>query len=138
MSTNSGDLQRFQVPAGATRLFLGMVDDYDLATDTISGNPGIYDDNGGDDLYQFDADNKLGKIIVEETNDGGTDSLDFSLTTIQNIAVNLNFTTVQAVNSNLALQLNSRSFFENLIGRRARRRNHRQRVGQQADRRSGR
>ena len=115
-----------------------MVDDYDLATDTISGNPGIYDDNGGDDLYQFDADNKLGKIIVEETNDGGTDSLDFSLTTIQNIAVNLNFTTVQAVNSNLALQLNSRSFFENLIGRRARRRNHRQRVGQQADRRSGR
>ena len=164
--TSSGDLQRFEVPAGATRLFLGMVDGYDLATDTISGHPGIYDDNGGafdvrlvlskringtagndvfritssgvflngefvasvnsetlilagiggDDLYQFDADNNLGKIIVEEPNDGGTDSLDFSLTTTQNIAVNLNFTTFQAVNSNLALQLNSGSFFENLIG----------------------
>jgi Ca2+-binding RTX toxin-like protein len=164
--TSNGDLQRFEVPAGATRLFLGMVDGYDSATDTISGNPGVYDDNGGafdvrlvlskringtagndvfritssgvllngqfvapvnsetlilagiggDDLYQFDADNNLGKIIVEERNDGGTDSLDFSLTTAQNIAVNLNLTAFQAVNSNLALQLNSGRVFENLAG----------------------
>ena len=164
--TSSGELQRFEVPAGATRLFLGMVDGYDLATDTISGNPGIYDDNGGafdvrlalskriggtagndvfritssgvflngeyvspvnsetltlagiggDDLYQFDADDNLGKIIVEEHSGGGTDSLDFSLTTTRNIAVNLNFTTFQAVSSNLALQLNSGRVFENVIG----------------------
>ena len=164
--TSGGDLQRFKVPTGATRLFLGTVDGYDLATDTISGNPGIYDDNGGafdvrlrlskrvigtagndvfritssgvflngefvatvnsdililagiggDDLYQFDADNSLGKIIVEERNDSGTDFLDISLTTARSIAVNLNLTALQVVNSNLSLQLSSARVFENLMG----------------------
>ena len=40
--TTSGTLQRFTVPAGATRLYLGYVD-----ADGFSGSPGFYDDNTG-------------------------------------------------------------------------------------------
>lgn len=40
--TSSGTVQRFTVPAGATRLYLGYTD-----ADGFSGPPGFYDDNTG-------------------------------------------------------------------------------------------
>ncbi|MGH3026138.1 MAG: hypothetical protein ACRDLR_06805, partial [Gaiellaceae bacterium] len=40
--TNSGTVQRFVVPAGATRLYLGYTD-----ADGFHGPPGFYDDNTG-------------------------------------------------------------------------------------------
>lgn len=45
--TDGGVSQRFNVPTGATRLALGMIDGYDIATNTISGTPRFYDDNSG-------------------------------------------------------------------------------------------
>ncbi len=45
--TGSGTTQRFFVPVGATRLYLGLVDGFDPLTSTISGLPNFYDDNGG-------------------------------------------------------------------------------------------
>jgi ELWxxDGT repeat protein len=42
-----GAKQTFLVPDGATRLYLGLADTYDPPTDTITGTPKAYDDNGG-------------------------------------------------------------------------------------------
>jgi ELWxxDGT repeat protein len=42
-----GSQQTFVVPDGATRLYLGFADSYDPATNTITGLPQAYDDNGG-------------------------------------------------------------------------------------------
>ena len=44
--TGTGDLQKFYVPTGASRLYLGIYDSYGW-----TGLPGYYDDNGG----QFDV-----------------------------------------------------------------------------------
>jgi hypothetical protein len=41
--TDAGVTQRFHVPDGAPRLFLGLVDGYDPSVLTISGDPRFYD-----------------------------------------------------------------------------------------------
>jgi ELWxxDGT repeat protein len=46
-SNAAGDQQSFLVPSGATRLYLGFADTYDPDTNTITGPPQYYDDNGG-------------------------------------------------------------------------------------------
>lgn len=43
--TGSGEIQKFYVPAGATRLFLGFADAYDFGSP--SSYPGYYGDNSG-------------------------------------------------------------------------------------------
>jgi hypothetical protein len=47
--TSSGELHQITVPAGATRLFLGIADGADF-----EGDPGYYDDDGG--AYQASVD----------------------------------------------------------------------------------
>ncbi len=69
----------------------------------------------GDDTYRFDADSALGLITLDEAG-GGTDTLDFSLTSTTGISINLNVPTIQVVNPNLSLNLKSASAFENAIG----------------------
>ncbi|MBI2849193.1 MAG: hypothetical protein HYX88_03585, partial [Chloroflexi bacterium] len=50
--TGSGLTQRFHVPAGATRLFLGLADAWNGSS--VTGPPGLYDDNGGSFTVTFD------------------------------------------------------------------------------------
>ncbi len=45
--TDSGVQQRFEIPTGATRLHLGLVDGFSFQEFTVSGLPRFYDDNGG-------------------------------------------------------------------------------------------
>lgn len=45
--TGTGDDQVFTAPAGATRLFLGFADSFNGSSQTITGLPGFYNDNGG-------------------------------------------------------------------------------------------
>jgi hypothetical protein len=49
--TGSGVAQRFHVPSGATRLFLGLADAWDGSS--VTGPPGFYDDNGGSFTVTF-------------------------------------------------------------------------------------
>jgi len=83
---------------------------------------------GGNDTYVFDADGVLGVDIIDEATDGGgTDTLDFSLTTGQNIVIDLSLINTdpaphdgsssspqQIVNGYLTLTLHG--IFENVIG----------------------
>lgn len=45
--TGSGTAQGFAVPAGATRLFFGFADSFNAGSQTLTGAPGFYGDNGG-------------------------------------------------------------------------------------------
>ena len=69
----------------------------------------------GNDTYQFDADNALGLISLDEIL-GGKDTLDFSLTDTLGISINLALATTQVVNVNLSLILKSGGTFDNVIG----------------------
>jgi Ca2+-binding RTX toxin-like protein len=88
-----------------------------LGNDTLVGGAGIDTLTGdaGNDTYVFDADTALGSDTLNESG-GGIDTLDFSATTTQPIAVNLGVATAQAVNGNLSLTFSSTSTFENVIG----------------------
>lgn len=68
----------------------------------------------GNDTYRFDADAQLGRVTVDDS--AGWDSLDFSLTTSANVRVNLSLASVQTVNTNLRLTLNTSTGIENVIG----------------------
>ncbi len=77
----------------------------------------------GNDTYLFDADSFLGTVNVVESANAGLDTLDFSLTTIQPVSVDLGvgqdvFTSspVQFVNGNLLLSLSSATGIENVVG----------------------
>lgn len=84
--------------------------------DILSGDAGDDALNGGEgqDRYLFDADNPLGSDTL--TDSGGTDTLDFSATTTQAVALNLNLSTGQALNPNHTLTLSRSSTFEHAIG----------------------
>lgn len=70
---------------------------------------------GNDDIYSIDADTALPRIFIDEAG-GGIDTLDFSLTAMQGVNVNLNSSFLQAVNINLGLQLRNPTALENVIG----------------------
>ena len=58
----------------------------------------------GNDTYQFDADNALGAVTIDESG-GGIDTLDFSPTTTRAVTVNLGSSLAQVVNAGLTLTL---------------------------------
>lgn len=77
--------------------------------DTMTGG-------GGNDTYIFDADTPLGTDTVDESA-GGIDTLDFSPTTTQNVAIDLFNPALQVVNAaNLSLILRSGNTIDNVIG----------------------
>ncbi len=77
--------------------------------DTLSGR-------SGNDTYQFDADDALGSDTINEVAGEGTDTLDFSLTQIAGVTVDLSLTSAQTVNSNLKLTLSAGNTIENVKG----------------------
>ena len=86
--------------------------------DTLSGSAGndTLSGDAGNDVYLFDADSALGTDTVIESNNAGTDTVNFSDTTTQNITLDLSKTTQQTVNGNLSLLLNNATGIENAIG----------------------
>ena len=79
----------------------------------------------GDDNYVFDVDSSLydetdfdseGDRIFESVGSGGTDTLDFSLTTAQALIVNLGRGVPRVINTNLLLALTACHSVENVIG----------------------
>ena len=85
--------------------------------DTITGNSltNVFVGGLGDDTYNFDTDAVLGTDSIHDV--GGIDTLNFSATTAQVIAVDLASTASQVVMaSRLTLQLLSNNSIENVIG----------------------
>jgi Ca2+-binding RTX toxin-like protein len=84
--------------------------------DVITGGAGTDSQVGGagNDTYLFDTDVALGIDTVNDS--AGIDTLDFSATTGQAIALNLGLITAQVVNPNLTLTLTSASAIENVTG----------------------
>ncbi|MBN4004449.1 calcium-binding protein [Nostoc sp. LPT] len=85
--------------------------------DKLSG--GVGDDTlyggAGNDTYSFIANSALGIDTIIETTTGGTDTINFSGTTVS-VNVNLGATTLQTVNSNLKLILSANNVIENATG----------------------
>ena len=70
----------------------------------------------GNDSYGFNADAALGLYTLDETL-GGTDKIDFSLTTTNGVSIDLGLSSVQVVHAtNLSLNLGSGTTIENAIG----------------------
>ncbi|MEH2202244.1 calcium-binding protein, partial [Nostoc sp.] len=69
----------------------------------------------GNDTYSFFANSALGTDTIIETTTGGTDTINFSGTTVA-VNVNLGITTSQTVNSNLQLILSANNVIENATG----------------------
>ncbi|MHC5818548.1 MAG: calcium-binding protein, partial [Nostoc sp.] len=69
----------------------------------------------GNDTYSFVANSALGTDTIIETTTGGTDTLNFSGTTVA-VNLNLGITTSQTVNSNLKLILSANNVIENATG----------------------
>ncbi|MBH8554049.1 calcium-binding protein, partial [Nostocaceae cyanobacterium CENA357] len=84
---------------------------------TLSGGAGNDSLSGGtgNDTYSFSANSALGTDTIAETTTGGTDTLNFSSTTVA-VNVNLGVTTLQTVNSNLKLILSANNVIENAVG----------------------
>jgi Ca2+-binding RTX toxin-like protein len=85
--------------------------------DTLTGNSldNILTGGAGDDTYVFDTDEALGSDTINEAG-GGIDTLDFSLTTIRTVVINLANPVAQLVNAGLTLTLSSATTLENIIG----------------------
>jgi Ca2+-binding RTX toxin-like protein len=75
----------------------------------------ILSGGAGNDIYSFLANTSLGTDTITETTTGGTDTIDFSGTTVS-VNVNLGITTSQTVNSNLKLILSANNVIENATG----------------------
>ncbi|BAY76608.1 Na-Ca exchanger/integrin-beta4 [Nostoc linckia NIES-25] len=96
---------------GNDRLFGEQGDDRfsgDAGNDTLYG--GV-----GNDTYSFLANTALGTDTIIETTTGGTDTINFSGTTVA-VNLNLGLTTLQTVNSNLKLILSANNVIENATG----------------------
>ncbi|PHK13106.1 calcium-binding protein, partial [Nostoc linckia] len=96
---------------GNDRLFGEQGDDRllgDAGNDTLYGG-------AGNDTYSFVANTALGTDTIIETTTGGTDTINFSGTTVA-VNVNLGVTTSQTVNSNLNLILSANNVIENVTG----------------------
>lgn len=83
----------------------------------VAGSPKItLAGAAGNDTYRFDVDSVLGNITLDESG-GGTDTLDFSMTSSVGIRVNLGISAAQKIHpQNLLLALGSSSSFENIVG----------------------
>ncbi len=75
--------------------------------DTLTGS-------SGNDSFLFDTDLALGTDTINDS--GGIDTLNFSPTTTQSVTVDLSLATVQVINANLSLNLQSATTIENAIG----------------------
>ncbi|HBH51207.1 MAG TPA: hypothetical protein DDY91_04870, partial [Planctomycetaceae bacterium] len=88
--------------------------------DTLTGNEGgnRLEGGSGNDLYVLDADMALGTNTIDEGSGEGVDTLDFTLTTLLGVTVDLGTTTEQSVTSaaNTRVVLSGASEIENLIG----------------------
>jgi Ca2+-binding RTX toxin-like protein len=86
--------------------------------DALTGNSenNVLTGGAGNDSYLFDTDSALGSDTVVEAANANIDTLDFSATTTQGVAVDLSSTAAQTVNSNLTLTLSSGTGIENVIG----------------------
>ncbi len=86
--------------------------------DTLTGDAiaNILVGGAGDDTYVFDADSGLGTDTIVERLDGGTDTLDFSLTTTVGVTIDLSKAGSQVVNANLTIDLSAGDVIENVIG----------------------
>lgn len=87
--------------------------------DTLTGNTknNILVGGAGDDTYIFDADSALGNDTIIERAEGGTDTLDFSLTTLVGLNIDLSSAGPQMIHStNLTLDLSAGDVIENVIG----------------------
>ena len=96
---------------GDDRLFGEQGDDKLLGgagDDTLHGGT-------GNDTYSFIANTALGTDTIIETTTGGTDTINFSGTTVA-VNLNLGLTTSQTVNSNLKLILSANNVIENATG----------------------
>ncbi len=79
------------------------------SNDTLTGGT-------GSDTYRFNADTALGTdTIIENSADAGEDTLDFSLTTLFTINLDMALTTAQVINGNLSIILTGGGF-ENAMG----------------------
>ena len=116
---NTGDLTL--TGANGIEIVTGSSDNDTLvgnnSDNTITGGPGNDQMTGGqgNDTYLFDADNNLGFDTLSESAGGGTDFVDFSSTTAQNVFVNLSTTGAQVVNAFLTLSLTAAEV-ENVAG----------------------
>jgi ELWxxDGT repeat protein len=84
--------------------------------DTLAGEAGndTLIGGAGNDTYQFNATAAAGVDLATDT--AGLDTLDFSQTTGQPIALNLGLAVPQVLNPNLTLTLNAGNAFENVVG----------------------
>ena len=82
---------------------------------TGGGGNDFLQGGAGDDTYLFDTDLILGTDTLNEAG-GGFDTLDFSLTTLRPVAINLGNAALQVVNVGLSLVLKSAVAFEKVIG----------------------
>ena len=80
-----------------------------------AGNDSLQGGNGHD-RYVFDADAALGTDTIIEAASGGTDTLDFTTTTAQTIALDLANDGLQSINAFLSIDLSPASQFENAKG----------------------
>lgn len=91
------------------------------ANDTLIGGFGddILSGNAGNDLYQFNVDEPLGADFILESPGAafGSDTLDFSPTTISGVTIDLSLTAEQLVHpTNLTLTISDANSIERLTG----------------------
>jgi Ca2+-binding RTX toxin-like protein len=98
--------------AGGNDSLFGEQGDDRLSGD--AGNDSLYG-GAGNDAYSFLANSALGTDTIIETTTGGTDTINFSGTTVA-VNVNLGVTTSQTINSNLKLILSANNVIENATG----------------------
>ncbi len=89
-----------------------------LLGDTLRGNANsnLLSGGLGDDRYVFDTDSSQGSDTITENAGGGTDTLDFSLTSSLRVVIDLGTTAAKTVNTNLKLILSNTDTVENVIG----------------------
>ncbi len=80
-----------------------------------AGNDTLRGDTDND-RYLFDTDSPLGTDVIQELEQGGVETLDFSGTTSVGISINLSLPGVQGVNGNLSLDVSGPNRIENVIG----------------------
>ena len=104
----SGNDEFFPLDASSIETNLHLVTLVSIEQRTLAGG-------NGDDEYVFDTDTQLGTWTIDEAVAGGSDLLDFFLSS-QAVTVNLAQNTSQVVNTNLNLILDATNTFENVEG----------------------
>jgi CSLREA domain-containing protein len=97
-----------------------------ILNNTLTGNAGNDQLHGAggsdtligglnDDIYLFTSASASEADMIQENNDGGRDTLNFSAIS-SNVSINLGTSSVQPIHVNRTLKLNSISTFENVVG----------------------